>query len=115
MVVKKMEWMLSGDCTEACTSPPVYPYYWGSSAPADLHEGKNQCEGTFTVHSKTGYYGETDLKDLEVSVPSRKEGGNWEVTNPPRRYSLLDILLSRAFTGSADAIQAGAYRRVVQQ
>ena len=41
MTAAKMEWVVSGDCTEACTSPPVCPYYWGSSTPTDLHDGKN--------------------------------------------------------------------------
>lgn len=61
-----MEWMLSGDCTEACTSPPVCPYYWGSSTPTDLHEGKNQCEGAFTFNIKEGYYGDVDLSGLKA-------------------------------------------------
>jgi hypothetical protein len=43
------------------------PYYWGSSTPTDLHEGKNQCEGTFTFNIKKGYYGETDLQGLKAS------------------------------------------------
>jgi hypothetical protein len=36
-MVKKMEWMISGDYTEACTSPPLCRYDWGSIT--DLHEG----------------------------------------------------------------------------
>ena len=47
MVAKKKEWLLCGDCTEACTSPPVCPYFWGSSAPTDLHEG-------FRIYSQSG-------------------------------------------------------------
>ena len=52
MATDKTAWMLSGDCTEACTSPPVCPYYWGSSTPKDLHGGKNVCEGAFSFNIK---------------------------------------------------------------
>src|SRR3972149_442310 len=63
----KREWMVSGDCPEACTSPAVCPYYWGSSTPRDLHEDKNQCEGAFTFHIKKGYHGKTVLDVLSIS------------------------------------------------
>jgi hypothetical protein len=66
MAGEKMEWMVKGDCTEACTSPPVCPYYWGSSTPTELHEGKNQCEGVFTFHIREGYYGDLDLGGLNA-------------------------------------------------
>jgi hypothetical protein len=58
------EWSLSGDCVEACTSPAVCPYYWGSSAPTDLHGGKDQCEGAFTFRIRRGYYEQEDLSGL---------------------------------------------------
>jgi hypothetical protein len=34
----------------------------------DLHEGKNQCEGTFTFSIKKGCYGETDLRGLKAGL-----------------------------------------------
>jgi hypothetical protein len=68
MAEEKMEWMIKGDCTEACTSPPVCPYYWGSSTPTDLHDGKNQCEGAFSFHIREGYYGNTNLSGLNAGI-----------------------------------------------
>jgi hypothetical protein len=58
------KWSLSGDCAEACTSPAVCPYYWGSSAPTDLHDGKDRCEGAFTFAIRTGHYEKVDLSGL---------------------------------------------------
>jgi len=76
MVAEKMAWMVSGDCAEACTSPPVCPYYWGSSTPKDLHGGKNQCEGAFTFNIKEGYYDDTNLNSLIVGYGfNTAEGG----------------------------------------
>jgi len=66
MTEEKIDWMVSGDCVEACTSPPVCPYYWGSSTPKELHGGKNQCEGAFTFNIKEGNYGDVDLSCLKV-------------------------------------------------
>jgi hypothetical protein len=57
-------WMLSGDCVEACTSPTVCPYYWGSSAPTDLHGGKDRCEGAFTFRIARGRHGTVELGGL---------------------------------------------------
>jgi len=68
MAAEKMKWTISGDCTEACTSPPVCPYYWGSSTPTDLHDGKNQCEGAFSFHIKEGYYDNVDLAGLNAGI-----------------------------------------------
>jgi hypothetical protein len=59
-----LTWSLSGDCVEACTSPTVCPYYWGSSAPTALHGGKDQCEGAFTFAINQGHYGDIDLGGL---------------------------------------------------
>ncbi len=64
MKTERQVWSLSGDCVEACTSPTVCPYYWGSSAPTDLHGGQNQCEGTFTFRIREGYYADQDLSGL---------------------------------------------------
>ena len=75
-MTEKMKWLLSGDCTEACTSPPVCPYYWGSSTPRELHGGKNQCEGVFTFNIKSGYYEDVDLSGLKAAYAfNTAEGG----------------------------------------
>ena len=58
------KWSLSGDCVEACTSPTVCPYYWGSAAPTDLHDGKDQCEGVFTFRIGKGHYERLDLSGI---------------------------------------------------
>lgn len=76
MTAEEVEWMLSGDCVEACTSPPVCPYYWGSSTPKELHGGKNQCEGAFTFNIKKGHYGDVDLSGLKAGFGfNTAEGG----------------------------------------
>jgi hypothetical protein len=64
MSKKDPKWSLSGDCVEACTSPTVCPYYWGSPAPSDLHGGKDQCEGAFTFRINEGHNGEEELNGL---------------------------------------------------
>jgi hypothetical protein len=70
------KWMVSGDCVEACTSPPVCPFYWGSPVPKDLHEGKNRCEGVFTFNIKRGYHGDVDLSGLKAGFGfNTPEGG----------------------------------------
>lgn len=65
---EKFEWMVKGECTEACTSPPVCPAYWRSPLPKDLHQGKSQCESVWSFHIQKGYYGDTDLSGLNVCV-----------------------------------------------
>lgn len=76
MADDKMEWMLSGDCVEACTSPAVCPYYWGSSTPRDLHDGHNRCEGAFTFHITSGNHGDTHLAGLTAGFGfNSAEGG----------------------------------------
>jgi hypothetical protein len=59
-----LKWSLIGDCVEACTSPTVCPYYFGSSAPTALHDGKDQCEGAFTFRIRQGNSGRIDLSSL---------------------------------------------------
>jgi len=81
-MVKKLEWMISGDCTEACTSPPVCPYYWGSGTPKDLHGGINQCEGAFTFHIKKGNYGKIDLGNLNAGFGFNSPVGGTAVRDP---------------------------------
>jgi hypothetical protein len=61
-----LNWSLSGDCVEACTSPTVCPYYWGSAAPTNLQGGKDQCEGAFTFRIREGHYKREDLSGLIV-------------------------------------------------
>jgi hypothetical protein len=62
------DWMLKGQCTEACTSPPVCPAYWSSPLPKDLHDGKSQCESVWSFHIQNGYYGKTNLGGLNASI-----------------------------------------------
>lgn len=112
MVTKKMEWMLSGDCTEACTSPPVCPYYWGSSAPTDLHEGKNQCEGTFTFSIKKGYYGETDLKGLKVGLGFNTPVGGPASRDPWKTILYIDEHANDKQANALEEIYTTSWRRV---
>jgi len=90
MAEEKMEWMVSGDCVEACTSPPVCPYYWGSSTPKDLHEGKNQCEGAFTFNIKKGYYGEADLSGFKVGFGFNSPEGGTASRDPWQAILYID-------------------------
>jgi hypothetical protein len=99
---KKMEWMVKGDCTEACTSPPVCPYYWGSSTPKELHGGVNQCEGAFTFHIKEGYYGDVDLGGLNVGFGFNSPIGGTAVRDPWKTILYID---SRADAKQADALE----------
>ena len=103
MAAEKMEWVVSGDCTEACTSPPVCPYYWGSSAPTDLHDGIDQCEGTFTFHIKEGYYGDVDLSGLNVGFGFNSPVGGG-VREPWKSILYID--------SRADAQQAAALEKI---
>lgn len=64
MATQETKWYLAGDCVEACTSPTVCPYYWGSRAPTALHGGIDRCEGAFTFAIKQGRYLDTDLSGL---------------------------------------------------
>ena len=67
MAEEKLEWMVSGDCAEGCTSPPVCPLYWNSPLQVQFHDGQSQCEGVWTFNIKEGYYGDVKLSDLIVS------------------------------------------------
>jgi hypothetical protein len=90
MAEEKMEWMVSGDCVEACTSPPVCPYYWGSSTPKDLHEGKNQCEGAFTFNIKNGYHGNVDLSGFKVGFGFNSPEGGTASRDPWQAILYID-------------------------
>jgi hypothetical protein len=65
---EKLEWMLKGQGTEACTSPPVCPIHFGSPAPKDLHNGESQCESMYSFYIQEGYSNETDLSELNVCI-----------------------------------------------
>lgn len=67
MTEEKFEWMVSGDCAEGCTSPPVCPLYWNSPTQAQVHNGRSECEGVWTLNIKEGYYGNINLSGLIVS------------------------------------------------
>lgn len=67
MMERKFEWMVSGNCVEGCTSPPVCPGYWNSPMQAQLHNSQSQCEGVWTFNIKEGYYSDTNLGGLLVS------------------------------------------------
>jgi hypothetical protein len=80
MADEKFEWMISGECTEACTSPPVCPAYWRSPLPKDLHDGKSQCESVWSFHIKEGYNRDTDLGGLNVCLAFNIPAGFPETT-----------------------------------
>jgi hypothetical protein len=90
MAAEKVEWMVSGDCVEACTSPPVCPYYWGSSTPKELHGGKNQCEGAFTFNIKEGHYGDVDLNGLRVGFGFNSAEGGTASRDPWQTILYID-------------------------
>ena len=102
MSAEKMVWMVKGDCTEACPSPPVCPYYWGSSTPTDLHDGLNQCEGAFTFHIKEGYYGDIDLAGLNVGFGFNSPVGGFTTQAPWKTILYID---SRANDRQAEALE----------
>lgn len=117
MTTQQMDWMLSGDCTEACTSPPVCPYYWQSSTPKDLHDGKNQCEGAFSFNIRAGHSGSIDLAGLCAGFGfNAPEGGTasrdpWqavlyidEKANAEQAKALGDIL-TRSWGGMGQVLK----------
>ena len=63
---EKLEWMVSGDLVEGCTSPPVCPAIWNSPLQHQFHQGRSECEGVFTYNIRQGYYGDIDLSGLLV-------------------------------------------------
>jgi hypothetical protein len=84
MPSKKFDWLISGDCVEGCTSPPVCPGYWNSPMPAQLHNGQSQCEGVWTFNINQGYYGDVNLAGLLVAYgfnspsPFPQPGARWK-------------------------------------
>ena len=83
-------WWLRGNCAEACTSPAVCPYYWGSSAPRDLHEGKDQCEGVFAFHAKKDNYEQVDLRGLKAAYAFNTGAGGASIGEPWKAVLYLD-------------------------
>lgn len=104
MSENRMEWLITGDCTEACTSPPVCPYYWGSSTPKDLHDGLNQCEGAFTFHIREGYHGDLGLDGLNAGFGFNSPVGGTAVPDPWKCVLYLDA--------NADELQAAALLKI---
>lgn len=104
MTAEKPEWMISGDCTEACTSPAVCPYYWGSPTPTDLHDGVNRCEGAFTFHIKEGYSGDIDLSGLNAGFGFNSPVGGTAVRDPWKSILYID--------SQADDKQAAALEKI---
>jgi hypothetical protein len=100
----KMKWMISGDCTEACTSPPVCPYYWGSSTPTDLHDGLNQCEGVFTFHIQEGYFDDVKLDGLNAGFGFNSPVGGITAQKPWKSILYIDA--------RADEKQAAALEEI---
>lgn len=89
-MAEKYEWMVSGDCVEGCTSPPVCPIYWQSPAPKDLHEGKSQCEGVFSFNIREGYCRDIDLGGLKVCYGFNSPTGVPEVARPWKCILFID-------------------------
>jgi hypothetical protein len=104
MTADKMQWMIHGYCTEACTSPPVCPYYWGSSTPTDLHDGINQCERAFSFHIKEGYYDDVDLSDLNAGFGFNSPVGGTAVRDPWKSILYID--------SKADVKQTAALEKI---
>jgi hypothetical protein len=76
------DWELTGDAVEGCTSPPVCPYYWGSSVQKDLHDGKDQCEATFTLRIDKGHYKDITLDGLRVGIGFNTPANGQQSGNP---------------------------------
>ena len=107
MAEKDLDWMVSGDCAEGCTSPAACPAYWGSPFPKDMHDGKSQCEGVWSFHINEGHYEGTDLAGLNVCFTFNSPAGFPEVPGPWRCIIYID---SRASDAQAEALEA-IYRR----
>ncbi len=82
MTQKKYEWMVTGDCVEGCTSPPVCPAYWGSPFPKDLHNGESQCEGVWSFNIIEGYYRDINIAGLKVCYAFNSPAGYPEKQGP---------------------------------
>ena len=76
------DWELIGNAVEGCNSPPVCPYYWGSSVQKDLHGGKDQCEATFTLRIDRGHYKDISLDGLKVGIGFNTPANGRQSGNP---------------------------------
>ena len=76
------DWDLSGDAAEGCTSPPVCLYYWGSGVQKDLHDGKDQCEATFTLRVDKGHYEDISLDGLKIGIGLNTPANGRQSGNP---------------------------------
>ena len=101
-MAEKYEWVLSGDCVEGCTSPPVCPIYWQSPAPKDLHDGKSQCEGVFSFNIREGYHRDIDLSGLKVCYGFNTPVGVPEVGRPWQCILFID---DKANNQQAEALE----------
>lgn len=90
MTTEKMEWMVRGEACDACNSPPVCPYWWGSPVQAQCHDGKDQGEGAFTFNVREGYYGDTDLSGLLVGYGMNTAEGGFSTNNPWNAILYID-------------------------
>ncbi len=108
---EKLEWMLSGDLVEGCTSPPVCPILWRSPAPKDLHDGKSQCEGVFNFHIQKGYYRNINLDGLNVSYGFNTPTGVPEVWWPWKCILFIDAVANNQ---QAEALEE-IYKRCWEQ
>lgn len=102
MTEEKLEWMVSGDCVEGCTSPPVCPGYWASPFPKDLHDGESRCEGVWSFNIREGYYRDINLDGLKVCYTFNAPAGFPEVMGPWRCIIFID---DAANDGQAEALE----------
>jgi len=103
MTESGFEWLLSGDCVEGCTSPPVCPAYWNSPLQAQFHGGHSQCEGVWTFSIRKGYYRDIGLDGLLVAY-----GFNSPSPFPgPKEARWVSIIYidERASTRQAEALE----------
>lgn len=102
MSAEKLEWMVRGEACDACNSPPVCPYFWGSPVQAQLHDGKNRGEGAFTFNIREGYWGDSDLSGLLVGYGMNTAEGGFSTNDPWNAILYID---DRADDKQAKALQ----------
>jgi hypothetical protein len=109
MNADKHEWMVTGDCVEGCTSPPVCPAYWGSPFPKDLHHGESQCEGVWSFNIRDGYYHDVGLAGLKVCYTFNSPSGYPEKQGPWRCVLFIDETASAAQSDVLKGIFSGCW------
>lgn len=102
MTEEKFKWMVSGDCVEGCTSPPVCPGYWYSPFPKDLHGGVSQCEGVLSFNIKEGYYRDIDLSGLKTCYAFNSPIGYPE---PRKPWNCILFIDAQASERQAEALE----------